>query len=84
MCFARGYLINIIKTKIHSSYEIEYFCRNSSLQAVRDTPIARITGCVSSSRALVGDSPYIRNIEIQSGCLMEDFVDIMVALPSVL
>ena len=24
------------------------FCRNSSLQAVCDTPIARITGCVSS------------------------------------
>ena len=26
------------------------FCRNSSLQAVCDTPIARITGCVSSLR----------------------------------
>ena len=26
------------------------FCRNSSLQAVFDTPIARITGCVSSLR----------------------------------
>ena len=26
------------------------FCRNSSLQAVCDAPIARITGCVSSLR----------------------------------
>ena len=40
--------IHIIKTKIHSSCEIEDFRRNSSLQAVCDTPIARITGCVSS------------------------------------
>ena len=35
---------NIIKIIIHSSCEIE------SLQAVCDTPIARITGCVSSLR----------------------------------
>ena len=34
--------IHIIKIKIHSSCEIERFARNSSLQAVRDTPIARI------------------------------------------
>ena len=34
------------------------FCRNSSLQAVCDTPIARITGCVSLLRILVGDSPF--------------------------
>ena len=41
----------IIKIKIHSSCEIEYFCRNSSLQAVCDTtPIARTTSCVSSLR----------------------------------
>ena len=33
-------------------------CRNSSLQAVCDTPIARITGCVSSLRIQVGDSPW--------------------------
>ena len=33
------------------------FCRNSSLQAVCDTPIARITGCVSLLRISVGDSP---------------------------
>ena len=38
----------IIEVIIHSSCEIEDFCRNSSLQAVCDTPIARITGCVSS------------------------------------
>ena len=41
---------DIIKIKIHSSCDIEVFCRNSSLQAVCYTPIARITGCVSSSR----------------------------------
>ena len=29
----------------------------SLLQAVCDTPIARITGCVSSSRIYVGDFP---------------------------
>ena len=40
--------IIVIKNKIHSSCEIKDFCRNSSLQAVCDTPIARITGCVSS------------------------------------
>ena len=35
----------ITKVKLHSSCEIE-FRRNSSLQAVCDAPIARITGCV--------------------------------------
>ena len=34
----------VIKIQIHSSCEIEDFCRISSLQAVCDTPIARITG----------------------------------------
>ena len=39
----------IIKIKIHSSCEIEDFVETHlSLQAVCDTPIARITGCVSS------------------------------------
>ena len=33
-------------------------CRNSCLQAVCDTPIARVTGCVSSLRTEVGDSPW--------------------------
>ena len=46
----RIYMVYIIKIKIHSSCDIRRFCRNSSLQAVRDTPIARITGCVSSLR----------------------------------
>ena len=43
----------LIKIKIHSSSccEIEdRCCRNSYLQAVCDTPIARITGCVPSLR----------------------------------
>ena len=34
--------IYIIKIKIHSSCEIEYFVINSSLQAVCDTPIIYI------------------------------------------
>ena len=37
----------IVKIKIHSSCcEIEYFVETHLLQAVCDTPIARITGCV--------------------------------------
>ena len=40
-----------IKTiKINSSGEIENFVETHLLQAVCDTPIARITGCVSSLR----------------------------------
>ena len=55
----RRYVVQgIIKIKIRSSCEIEDFCRDSSLQAVCDTPIARIMGCVSSLRIWVGDSPY--------------------------
>ena len=42
--------IYILKLKIHSSCEIEDFVENSYLQAVCDTPIARITGCVPSLR----------------------------------
>ena len=39
------------KIKIHSSCEIKYFVETHlSLQAVCDTPIARITGYVSSLR----------------------------------
>ena len=45
--------------KIHSSCEIEY------LQAVCDTPIARITGCVSSVRIYVGDSPCNYSVAIR-------------------
>ena len=37
----------IIKIKIHSSCEIEYFAE-THLCKLCDTPIARITGCVSS------------------------------------
>ena len=37
---------NILNVKIHSSCEIEDFVEKSSLQAVCDTPIARITVCV--------------------------------------
>ena len=40
--------------KTHSSCEIEDSCRNSYLQAVCDTPIARIVGCVSSLRIMWG------------------------------
>ena len=49
----------VIKMKEHSSScEIEYFVETHSLQPVCDTPIARITGCVSSSlRIEVGDPP---------------------------
>ena len=48
-CFDKIHII--IKIKIHSSCEIEYFVETHlSLQAVCDTPIARITGCVSSLR----------------------------------
>ena len=57
----------IIKIKIHSSCEIEDFCRNPSLQAVCDTPIARITGCVSSWRIWVGDSPCNYGVLIAIG-----------------
>ena len=52
-CQNRGmHGVIIIKIKIHSSCEIEYFVETHqiSLQAVCDTPIARITGCVSSLR----------------------------------
>ena len=56
-----GYSIK--KMKIHSSCEIEEFCRNSSLQAVCDTPIARITGCVSS---LFED--IVRRLPLQQQC----------------
>ena len=39
------------KNKLHSGCEIDRrICRNSSLQAVCDAPIARITGRVFSSR----------------------------------
>ena len=36
----------IIQIKLHSSCEIEYFVETHPLQAVSDTPIARITGCI--------------------------------------
>ena len=42
--------LNIIQIKIHSSGEIEYIAETHLLQAVCDIPIARISGCVSSSR----------------------------------
>ena len=38
---------------------------NSSLQAVCDTPIARITSCVSSIRIQVGDSPCNYSVAIR-------------------
>ena len=41
-------VFSFIKLKIHSSCEIEDFVEISYLQAVCDTAIARITGCVSS------------------------------------
>ena len=40
----------ILKIEIHSSCEIEYFVETHFLQAVRSTPIARNTVCVSSLR----------------------------------
>ena len=50
--FRRGVLYgtrNIMKIKIHSSCEIEYFVE-THLCKLCDTPIARITSCVSSLR----------------------------------
>ena len=44
--------IYVVRIKIHSSCEIEdVSCK------LCDTPIARVTGCVSSLRIWVGDSP---------------------------
>ena len=43
---------------MYSSCAIEYFGRNQYLQAVCDTPDARITGCVSSLGIQVDDSPW--------------------------
>ena len=56
--------------KIHSSCEIEYFVENSSLQAVCDTPIAHITGCVSSLRIYVGDPPCNYSVAIRVNGVM--------------
>ena len=40
-----------MKIKIHSSCEVEYFVETHICKlTVCDTPIARITGCVSSLR----------------------------------
>ena len=39
-----------------TEHDLVTFRRNSSLQAACDTSIARVTGCVSSLRILVGDS----------------------------
>ena len=45
------------KNKIHSSCETEDFVKTYlSLQDVGDSPIAHITGCMSSLRIPVGDS----------------------------
>ena len=40
------------------------------VQAVCDTPIARITGCVSSLRIEVGDSPYNYSVAIRVNRVM--------------
>ena len=45
-------------------------CRNSSLQAVCDTPIARITSCVSSLRIEVGDSACNYSVAIRVNRVM--------------
>ena len=51
------YIVYYSKIKLHSSCEIEDFVETRLLQAVCDTPIARVAGCVSSLRIQVGDSP---------------------------
>ena len=56
--------------KIHYRRDIEDFVENSYLQAVCDTPIARITGCVSSSRIKVGDSPCNYSVAIRVSRVM--------------
>ena len=60
----------IEEKKIHSSCEIIYFFGNLYLQAACDAPIARITGCVSSLRILVGDSPCNESIAIRVNRVM--------------
>ena len=40
------------------------------MQAVCDTPIARITGCVSSLRVQVGDSPCNYSVAIRVNSVM--------------
>ena len=57
--------------KIHSSCKIEDFVETHLCKlAVRDTPIARITGCVSSLRILVGDSPCNYSVAIRVNRVM--------------
>ena len=60
----------IIKIKIHSSCKIEDFVENSSLNAVCYTPIMRITGCLSSLRISVGDSPWNYSVAIRVNRVM--------------
>ena len=43
----------------------QIFRRNSSLQTVCDSPIARITGCASSSKIYFGDSPCNYSVAIR-------------------
>ena len=64
-CVVRLCFTNIIKNKIHSSCEIEYFVETHLVQAVCDTPIACISGCVSSLRIYVGDSPCNYSVAIR-------------------
>ena len=59
----------IIKIKIHSSCEIEYSVE-THLCKLCDTPIARITGCVFSSRIKVGDSPCNYSVAIRVNRVM--------------
>ena len=57
--------------KTHSSCEIEDFVETHIyLQAVCDTPIARITGCVSSKRIQVGDSACNYSVAIRVNRVM--------------
>ena len=60
------FFCNIIKIKIHSSCEIEYFVETHLCKLCQcDTPIARITGCVSSLRIYI----YIgRRLPLQLRC----------------
>ena len=59
------YYLYCTKTKNTLQLWHRRFCRNSSLQAVCDTPIARITGCLSSLRMYVGDSPCNYSVAIR-------------------